>query len=257
MTSRDRATDLLNLHTDPELLVLVNVWDVASARVVASVPGTRAIATASYSVAASYGYADGEAIPVDTMIEAVGRIAAATELPVTADLEAGYGDPGETVRRAIDVGVVGANIEDAMRPLADSVAAMQAVVAAGEQAGIPFVLNARTDAFLFGGDREPADVLADAIERGRAYLDAGATCIFVPGAPDLAALEALVTALGERRISTMGGPGMPDPARQAEIGVARISFGPWPQRVALTALADSAAELIAGGTLPPGARAVT
>ncbi len=92
-----RASALLQLHRDPKLLTVVNVWDVISATVVADVEGTAALATASHSIAASYGYEDGENIPVDLMIEAVGRIVAATDLPVTADLEGGYGDPAETV----------------------------------------------------------------------------------------------------------------------------------------------------------------
>ena len=113
MTLPDKAAELLRLHLDPELLVLVNAWDVISATIVAGLPGCRAIATASHSIAASHGYLDGEQIPLDEMITAIGRIAAAVDLPVTADLEAGYGDVGTTVRRAIGVGVVGANIEDA------------------------------------------------------------------------------------------------------------------------------------------------
>lgn len=249
-----KARELLRLHTDPQLLTVVNVWDVISATVVADLPGTTALATASHSIAASYGYPDGEQIPVDLMIEACGRIAAATDLPVSADLEAGYGDPGETTRKAIGAGIVGANLEDQMRPLPDAVAAVEAVVAAGESAGVPFVLNARTDAFLKGADRDPADVLADAIERGRAYLGAGAACVFVPGKLDLPTIEALVAALGERTISTIGVPGSLSPADQAAAGVARISYGPWTQRVALTALADVATELMAGGSLPEGTR---
>jgi 2-methylisocitrate lyase-like PEP mutase family enzyme len=111
-----RATELLRLHREPELLTVVNVWDVVSARVVAATPGTTALATASHSIAATFGYADGEQIPVDLMLEMVGRIVADTDLPVTADLEAGYGDAAETVRKAIGLGVVGANIEDQMKP---------------------------------------------------------------------------------------------------------------------------------------------
>jgi 2-methylisocitrate lyase-like PEP mutase family enzyme len=254
MTNPEKAQELLRLHTDPELLVVVNVWDVISATVIADLPGTKALATASHSIAASLGYADGENIGVDEMVEACRRIAAATELPVSADLEAGYGDPGETTRKAIDAGIVGANIEDQMKPLAEAVSAVRAVVDAGESAGVPFVLNARTDAFLKAGDRDPADVLADAIERGKAFLDAGAACVFVPGKLDLPTLEALVAGIGERRISTIGVPGTPAPADQAAVGVARISYGPWTQRVALTALADTAAALMAGGSLPEGTR---
>src|SRR6476469_5136704 len=111
-TLQDKAHELQRLHADPELLLLVNVWDAISAQVVADAPGTTALATASHSVAAAHGYPDGEQIPRDLMIETVGRIAAAVDLPVTADLEAGYGEAGETIARANDVGIVGANLED-------------------------------------------------------------------------------------------------------------------------------------------------
>jgi len=249
-----KATTLLDLHTAPALLKVVNVWDVISATVVADVEGTTALATASHSIAASYGYPDGENIPVDLMIEAVGRIAAAVSLPVTADLEAGYGDPGETVRKAIGVGIVGANIEDQMKPLKESVAAVEAVVKAGEAEGIAFVLNARTDAFVFGRDRDPADVLADAIERGKAYLDAGAPVVFVPGKLDEPTVVALVEAFGPRKLTTIGAPGSLPLARQEELGVARVSYGPFSQQVALTALADLAIDVVAGGGLPENVR---
>lgn len=247
-----KATALAHLHTAPEILQVVNVWDVISAKTIADLPGTRALATASHSIAASLGYDDGENIPVEEMIAAVGRIAAATTLPVSADLESGYGDPGETVRRAIGVGIVGANIEDQMRPLADAVAQMEAVVEAGRAEGIDFVLNARTDAFVKAGDRDPADVLADAVERGRAFLAVGATNVFVPGLLDEHAVATLVEAFGPQRLSVINVPGSLTPARLQELGVARISYGPWTQRVALTALADSARELLAGGALPEG-----
>lgn len=253
MTITARAEELLRLHTDPELLVVVNVWDAISARVVAD-QGSRALATASHSIAATLGYPDGERIPRDLMIDMVGRIAAAVDLPVTADLESGYGEPGETVRRAIGVGVVGANLEDRMQPLPDAVAAVRAAVAAGEAEGVPFVLNARTDAFLRAGDRDPAEVLADAVERGRAYLAEGAACVFVPGRLDEGQVRALVDGLGERRLSTIGVPGSLPPARLAELGVARVSYGPYTQRAALTRLADLAADLLAGGQLPEGVR---
>lgn len=254
MPTIDKAEHLLALHQDPALLKLVNVWDVISARVVADVPGTTALATASHSIASSYGFPDGEQIPADLMIEAVGRVTAATELPVSADLEAGYGNPGETVRKAIAVGVVGANIEDEMKPLAEAVAAVEAVVSAGEREGVSFVLNARTDAYLRAGDRPAADVLADAIERGRAYLDAGAACVFVPGLLDEETVRALVEAFGRQRLSVIGVPGTLPLNRLEELGVARISYGPWSQRAALTALNDLTADVIAGGALPEGTR---
>lgn len=257
MNLADKAAELRRLHTDPELLVLVNVWDVASAKVVAGLPGCRAVATASHSVAASFGYPDGEQIPVELMIEAVGRVAAAVPLPVTADLEAGYGDVGETVRKAIGVGVVGANIEDEMRPLDEAVAGVRAAVRAGEAEGVPFVLNARTDAYLLGSGRDPAELLADAIERGRAFLEAGADCVFVPGKLDADTVRKLVDGIGQQKVSILALPGTPEPRELAELGVARVSFGPWSQRVAMTSLADVGTELLAGAGLPAWARNVS
>jgi 2-methylisocitrate lyase-like PEP mutase family enzyme len=253
----DKAAELRRLHTDPELLVLVNVWDVASAKVVAGLPGCRAVATASHSIAASFGYPDGEQIPAALMIEAVGRIAAAVALPVTADLEAGYGDVGETIRKAIGVGVVGANIEDEMRPLDEAVAGVRAAVRAGQAEGVPFVLNARTDAYLLDSGRDPAELLADAIERGRAFLDAGADCVFVPGRLDAEVVRQLVDGIGRQKVSILALPGTPEPRELAELGVARVSFGPWSQRVAMTSLADVGTELLAGAGLPAWARNVS
>src|SRR6478735_1820992 len=134
----NKAAELLRLHQDPTLLTVVNVWDSISAKVVADTPGTAAIATASHAIAASWGYPDGEKIPVDTMIGAVGRI-----------------------------------VEDQMRPLDEAARNVAAIMDAAISEGVPdFVLNARTDAFVLGKDRDPADVLADAVERGKAYLDA-------------------------------------------------------------------------------------
>ncbi|MFF1882896.1 isocitrate lyase/phosphoenolpyruvate mutase family protein [Pseudarthrobacter sp. NPDC058196] len=253
-TLRTKASELLRLHQAPEILQVVNVWDAITAKVIADVPGTTALATASHSIAASLGYEDGENIPVDEMIACVGRIAAATHLPVSADLESGYGNPGETTRKAIGVGVVGANIEDQMRPLADAVNQMSEVVHAASTEGVNFVLNARTDAFLKGKDRNPGEVLADAIARGRAFLDVGATTVFVPGLLDEPTVTALVEGIGWNKLSVINVPGSLPPARLQELGVARISYGPWTQRVALTALADTAAALIAGGQLPEDTR---
>ena len=255
MTSTaEKAALLQRLHADPELLVLVNVWDVITATVVAANPGIKALATASHSIAASRGYPDGEVIPRDEMLDAVARIVAAVDLPVTADLEAGYGDAGETARRAIDVGVVGMNLEDQLRPLPDAVAAVASAVAAGEAAGVPFVLNARTDAFLRGADKDPDAVLADAIERGRAYLDAGASTFFAPGRLDEAQVGAIVDALGPQKLNLIAVPGGIPLETMARLGVARVSFGPWSQNVALTAYADLVASAVHGGGVPDGTR---
>jgi 2-methylisocitrate lyase-like PEP mutase family enzyme len=249
------ATQLLRLHEDEQLLTVVNVWDVISARVVAGTEGTKALATASHSIAASRGYEDGENIPVEEMLEEVRRITAATDLPVTADLEAGYGDAGETVRKAIALGVVGANIEDQMKPLDEAVAVVRAVVAAAQAEGVPdFVLNARTDAVLRAGDRPRADVLTDAIARCRAYLDAGAPVVFVPGRLDEDEVGALVEALGRQRLTLIGVPGLPALDRLQQLGVARVSYGPMPQRVALTALQQLVEDVHAGRGVPESMR---
>jgi 2-methylisocitrate lyase-like PEP mutase family enzyme len=249
-----RARTLLELHTAPEILVLPNVWDVVSARVVAAVDGVRALATASHSIAATFGFEDGENIPLNLHLDMVGLITSAVDIPVSMDFEAGYGDAGETVRRAIEMGAVGGNLEDMMRPLDDAVADVEAVLRAGRDAGIDFVLNARTDAMLRGGEDRSA-ALTEAIRRGRAYLEAGAPVVFVPGVVAREEIEALVDGLGERKLSLISVPGRSLPTRELqELGVARVSTGPFTQQVALTALQDAAAEILAGGVLPEGTR---
>jgi 2-methylisocitrate lyase-like PEP mutase family enzyme len=251
-----RARTLLELHTAPEVLVLANVWDVVSARVVAATPGVRALATASHSIAATFGYADGEQIPLALHLDMVELIVDAVDLPVTMDMEAGYGDPGETARRAIAAGAVGGNLEDQGQPLGEAVAAVEAVLRAGRDAGIDFVLNARTDVLLHAGaDRGTA--LADAVRRGRAYLEAGAPVVFVPGVTARDEIEALVEGIGRNRVSLILRPGASLPVHELqELGVARVSTGPFTQRVALTALQDATAALVAGGTLPAGTRSL-
>lgn len=250
-----RARTLRDLHAAPEVLVLPNVWDVVSARVVAATDGVRALATASHSIAASFGYEDGEHIPLELHLDMVRRIVEAVELPVSMDFEAGYGNAGETARRAMEVGVAGGNLEDAMRPLPDAVAAVESVVAAAEAEGIPFVLNARTDALLRAGDAPRGDAIAEAVRRGRAFLGAGAPVVFVPGAVVREEVEELVAGLGRGRLSVISSPGAALPASELEaLGVARISTGPFTQRVALTALQDAAAAIVAGGVLPEGTR---
>jgi 2-methylisocitrate lyase-like PEP mutase family enzyme len=254
-TQADKAQTLARLHSAPEILRVVNVWDAVSAKTIAALPETRAISTAGHSIAATFGYADGENIPLDLMLDMVGRIVEAVgDLPVSADLDAGFGDPGETVRRAIGKGVVGANVEDRLRPLEEAVAAVEAIVAAGEAEGVPFVLNARTDAFVRAGDRPVEASVADAIERGRAYLAAGADLVFVPGILDADVTRRLVEGIGERKLSVIGLPGTLRAGEYEALGVARVSYGPMPQRVALTALQDVAADLYRDGIIPASTR---
>lgn len=250
------AENLAQLHTAPQILRLVNVWDVVSAKAIADLPETKALATAGHSIAATFGYKDGENIPLEVMLDMVRRIAEAVDLPVTADLDAGFGNAGETVRKAIAAGVVGANIEDRLKPLAESVAVVEAAIAAGEAEGVPFVLNARTDAFVRAGDRPVAESIADAIERGRAYLAAGATTVFVPGILNADVTRQLVEGIGDRKVSVIGLPGALMAAEYEALGVARISYGPMTQRVALTALQDVAKSLYADGAIPSSTRSL-
>ena len=255
-TQVEKAQTLARLHAAPEILRVVNVWDAVSAKAIAALPETRAIATAGHSIAATFGYKDGE-IPLELTLDMVGRIVEAVgDLPVSADLDAGYGDAGETVRRAIGVGVVGANVEDRLKPLAESVAAVEAIIAAGEAEGVPFVLNARTDALIRGGDRPVEESIADAIERGRAYLAAGANVVFVPGRVDADIARQLVEGIGERKVSVIGAPGALRAAEYEALGIARISYGPTTQRVALTALQDLAIDLYDDGVIPSTIRAL-
>lgn len=252
MAASDRAVVLRDLHSAPEILTLVNVWDVASARVVAANPGTRALATASYAVAAAHGHDDD--LPADLMLSAVERIVSSAELPVTADLQAGYGALTDTIRRAVDLGVVGANIEDENGPFDQAVRAVDEVMSTAAAAGLDdFVLNARTDAFWFATERPLEERLADAIARGRAFLDAGATCVFVPGATDEPTIAALVDGIGDRKISLMATPQTPPPSRLQELGVARVSVGPWAMWVAYAGLGDLVATMASGGGLPADA----
>ncbi len=255
-TLAERARTLADLHADERILVLPNVWDVVSAKVVADVEGVAALATASHSIAATFGYEDGENIPLELHLDMVGRIVRAVDLPVSMDFESGYGDPGATAAKAIEAGVVGGNLEDGMRPLDEAVAAVRAVLEAGRSAGIDFVLNARTDAFVRAADGADRDGLVDeAITRGRAFLEAGAPVVFVPGLVDREEIRRVVAGLGERKLTLISPPGAALPARELQaLSVARLSTGPFTQRVALTALQDAAAEVVGGGVLPAGTR---
>lgn len=239
-----KADALLAAHRPGDPLILVNAWDAWSARVVAETAGCLAVATASHSIAAAHGYPDGEQIPVAEMIAAIQIIASAVDLPVTADLEGGYGDAGATVASAIAAGAVGGNLEDHLRPPAEHAQAVAAARAAGNAAGIHFVINARTDEYLLGEKN-----VDRAIAAGRAYLDAGADCIFVPGAGSADDVSALVAAF-DGRLSLIGSPkGLPL-TELARLGVARVSVGPGSLGIAAAALRDGAAQMLSRGAFP-------
>ena len=248
MSTLEKAVALRALYQAPEIVRVVNVWDAISTKVVSDLPGTRAIATAGHSIAASHGYEDG-ALPLQVALDAIEVIVKATELPVTADLDDGFESPGETVRRAIGIGVVGANVEDRLKPFDESVARVSTIIAAAEAEGVPFQLNARTDAIARGTGPLEGRV-TEAITRGRAFLDQGAALVFIPGLTDRESVERVVSELGRNTISVIGLPGALTAAEYEALGVARISYGPLPQRVTLLALQELATDLYGSGVIP-------
>lgn len=245
-----RATQFRALHVAGTPLILFNVWDAGSARAVAAA-GAPALATGSWSVAAAHGLADGEKLPLDLAIANLERIVAVTDLPVSIDIERGYDDPGRTAARMIETGAIGCNIEDSLpgdgglRPIAGQAARIRQVRQAAEAAGIAFFINARTDPFFQKDAQAPADRLQAALERARAYADAGADGLFVPGLAD-PGLIAELTAASPLPVNIMLGADSPPPARFAEVGVARLSHGPAPYFIAMQALEAAAVAALGG-----------
>lgn len=243
----DHARTLLALHEGPGF-VIPNAWDAGSARVLEQV-GFAAIATTSAGIAWSYGMPDGGEMDVDTMLERVGAIVSAVGVPVSADLEAGYGDAGRTVARAVEVGAVGGNLEDAeggallpMEEAADRIAAARAAAPAGT-----FVLNARTDAYFAGASGDP---FAETVERAQRYLEAGADCIFVPGVNDEETIRRLAASIPAPLNIVAGlASNIIDAPTLFSLGVKRVSLGGSLARVAFSALERAARELVDAGTL--------
>ncbi|MDX3096225.1 isocitrate lyase/phosphoenolpyruvate mutase family protein [Streptomyces sp. ME01-24h] len=220
------ARRLRALHVPGDPLVLPNVWDCASAHAVADA-GFPVVATGSAAVALVLGYEDEEGTPAHEMLAAVARIARAVSVPVTADMERGYGlAPVELAERLAATGAVGCNLEDTDHRTGQLAGPdEQAAYIARLRAADPdLVINARTDCLLRGGAR-PAERLADTAYRARAYLEAGADCVYPIGALDEPTVEAVVEAVGGRPVNVLSLPSGPTPARLAELGVARISFG--------------------------------
>jgi 2-methylisocitrate lyase-like PEP mutase family enzyme len=243
---KSRAGRLRELHHG-EMLVLPNVWDAASATIVAEA-GYPAIATASAAVSAMLGYPDGEGAPWAEMFAAAARIARVVRVPVTVDAEGGYGlEPRELVDRLLAAGAVGCNLEDTDHRaggLLDAAAHARwlgEVRSAGEDAGVPIVINARIDAFLPSGRIAEGDRRAEAIRRGRLYRDAGADCVYPIGVSRRDDLAALVTELG---CPVNGNTGEElDLGTLRELGVARVSYGPRFYRAALAGLRAAVQDL--------------
>jgi len=249
----ERARRFLAMHRPGDPVVLVNVWDAASAKVVASQPGVRALATASWSVSAATGYEDGGAMPLEVALLAARTIVAATDLPVTVDFEKGYASTAEGVHANVlqlaGTGAAGLNIEDSIGSenqglwsVGDAAARVRAAREAAAASGVPLVINARTDVLVGGG------TIHEAIERGNAYLDAGADCIFVLGAIGPHLGEIVRGMRGP--VSVLAGAGAPPVRDLAAAGVARVSFGPGPMGVAYAALARLVGDVASGNPGP-------
>lgn len=246
------ADRLRAMHAGPGPLVLPNAWDVASALAVERA-GASAVATTSSGVAATLGYPDGEAIGADEMLAIVSCIAAAVKLPVTADLEAGYGlAADELVARMLEAGAVGLNLEDTVRdgteprlePMEPQAERIAAVRAAATAAGVRVVINARIDTFLRGSGK-PTELLADALVRGRAYLAAGADCVYPITLDDAEDIGRFVADVGGP-VNILLRPGSPSLADLTRLGVSRVSVGGGLWRHAMRRAEEVAGDLLAG-----------
>jgi 2-methylisocitrate lyase-like PEP mutase family enzyme len=251
-----KAEALQAMHVSGDVLLLPNVWDVASARIVEAA-GFPAIATSSAGVAFAHGFPDGEKIPPDRMMAAIADIVAGVRVPVTADVEAGYGSKPEnaawTARHVIESGAVGMNFEDATgdtaNPLVDlplQIERIRAIRETAERLGVPLVLNARTDVYLLQVG-EPAERYDETVHRLQAYRDAGADCVFIPGLRDAAIIGRVVADL-RCPVNILAGPGSPSVSELTALGVRRISLGSGPMRATLGLLRRLAEELKTAGT---------
>jgi len=251
----DKASVFRALHHGPPILVLPNAWDAVSARIFQA-EGFPAIATTSAGVAAALGYPDGGIVPPREMIEAVARIVRAVEVPVTADIEHAYGATpsavADNVLRVIAAGAVGINIEDclpgaaALEAIALQADKITTIAKTAQTSGVRVVINARTDVFLrqIGA---PDTRLGVAVERGKAFLAAGADCVFVPGVRDADTIRNLVQGIGGP-VNILATKGTPSVGKLESLGVARVSVGSGPHRATLAVTRDIARELKTSGT---------
>ncbi len=244
-----KAEQFRALHIPGKPLVLFNIWDAGTAKAVTE-GGAKAIATGSWSVANANGFADGEHVPLTFAIENLRRIVGATDLPVTVDLEGGYGDApevvGETILSAIDAGAVGCNLEDSfpangqLRGMADQCERIRRARRTADATGVRFFINARTDIFFQRPPEKHDDGMGfDAIERARAYADAGADGLFAPGLADISLIASLAEA-SPLPINIMVRDATLSLRSLAEHGVARISHGPGPYLMMMKALEEAA-----------------
>ncbi len=250
-----KADRFRQLHNGPAILVLPNAWDAASARLFEEA-GFPAVGTTSAGVANSLGYPDGQYIPREEMLFVVRRIAQTVRIPVTADIEAGFGatvdEVVETVRGVLEAGAIGINLEDSEKggekrllPISDQVERIQAVRALGKEMDVPLVINARTDAYLV--PLEPAVRFEEAVERANAYLAAGADCAFPILVTDADTIGRLVQAI-QGPVNILAVPGVPPVNELERLGVRRVSMGAGPSRATMALTQRIAEELRDSGT---------
>lgn len=253
MKTSQKAERFRELHIPGMPLVLVNIWDPGSAIIIAQL-GAPAIATGSWSLAAAQGYPDGEQMPLTETMSVVRRIVQCADLPVSVDIEAGYGfsaaDVGATVLQLLDTGAVACNIEDSipgtgeLRDSKDQAARLAAARQAADRVQCPVFINARTDVF-FGRRQEDhgQSALLETIERAKIYAQSGADGIFVPGLIDQGMIDFLVRH-SPLPVNIMAGNQAPSVRALADLGVARISYGPGPYQAAMGALKDRAHDIM-------------
>ena len=250
MTQSDKARRFAELHVRGTPLVLYNAWDAGSAKAILA-SGAQAIATSSWSVAEAQGFRDGEDLPMEDALRTATRIVVSVEAPVTIDFEGGYCEDDDVlaanVGQLLETGAIGLNFEDrvvqgtSLYSVARQAERIAAIRLAADAKGVPLFINARTDLFLKHG-KEPATYVDEAVERGRAYAAAGASGFFVPGLLD----EAMIRQICEGvplPVNAMIMAGLPDNARLAALGVARISYGAQSYRDALTRLREEAGKV--------------
>ena len=254
-SQKEKAEILLSLHMGGDMLILPNIWDPIGARVLAA-KGYPAVATASAAVSASLGYQDGERINRSTLIYLLGRIARSVDVPVTADIESGYGESLSelelTAQQVIESGVVGVNIEDSMekggglRAVEEQCQRISALREIANRQDVHLVINARVDSFVSPSFTNGQRAMEEAVMRARAYAEAGADCIYPIGPGD----EATVRTLRERiesPINILGAPTAAPLSVLREIGINRVSFGPFVFRSCLRKFMDIAEDLRADG----------
>ena len=238
MSQIAKAQLFKTLHDGPDVLVLANAWDAASAAIIADAGG-KAVATSSAAVAWAYGYADGDVLPMDKVIATIAMaVKAAGDVPVTADIEGGFTDDldqlSANIARVIEAGAVGINIEDGKRDPQLHARKIAAVRAQAEKLGVPLFINARTDVYL-AGLAEGEAAYEESVRRAALYVQAGADGIFVPGPGDPALIRRLAGAI-ERPLNVMGWVGVPKAAELQALGVRRLSSATNPFRVAYAAM---------------------